>query len=269
MLGKSIPVIKIGNGTKSVFYSSSFHANEWICSPLVMKFLEDYCYAYSNNLKIFGVNAKEIYNYCTIHIMPMVNPDGVDLVTGEISQNSSLYTNTQLIANHYPTIPFPDGWKANIRGVDLNLQFPAGWNQARQIKFSQGFISPAPRDFVGFGPLTETESLAVYNYTLQNNFELVVAFHTQGNVIFWQFQNYNPPRSLYIGDQFAQVSGYSLEETPFNSSFAGYKDWFIQDYNRPGYTVEVGDGENPLPLSQFDSIYNNILGIFVLGAILV
>ena len=269
ILSKPLPIIKIGTGSKEVFYSASFHANEWICSPLVIKFLADYCYCYVNNLQIFGVNARNIYNYCTIYIIPMVNPDGVDLVTGEISPNSSLYTNTELISNNYPNIPFPDGWKSNIRGVDLNLQFPAGWEQARQIKFSQGFTSPAPRDFVGFGPLTEPESLAVYNFTLQHNFSLVITFHTQGKVIFWQFQNYNPPRALFIGNEFSRVSGYSLEETPFNSSFAGYKDWFIQDYNKPGYTVEVGEGQNPLPISQFDTIYNDILGIFVLSAILV
>ena len=268
VLSTDIPVVKIGRGSKEVFYSSSFHANEWICSPLVMKFLADYCYTYVNNLNIFGINARSLYNSCTIYIMPMVNPDGVDLVTGEISSNSSLYTNTKLIANRYPNIPFPDGWKANIRGVDLNLQFPAGWEQARQIKFAQGFDSPAPRDFVGYGPLTEPESLAVYNFTLSHNFRLVIAFHTQGEVIFWQFQNYNPPRSLYIGNHFARVSGYELAETPYNSSFAGYKDWFIQDYNRPGYTVEVGQGQNPLPVSQFDRIYSDILGILVLGGIL-
>ena len=121
---------------------------------------------------------------------------------------------------------------------------------------------------MGFGPLTEPESLAIYNFTLQHNFSLVIAFHTQGKVIFWQFQNFNPPRSLYIGNQFARVSGYSLEEVPYNSSFAGYKDWFIQNYNRPGYTIEVGEGENPLPISQFDTIYSDILGILVLGAVL-
>ena len=88
-------------------------------------------------------------------------------------------------------------------------------------------------------------------------------------MIFWQFQNYITPRALFIVNEFSRVSGYSLEQTPFNSSFAGYKDWFIQDYNRPGYTVEVGEGQNALPISQFDAIYNDILGIFVLGAILV
>lgn len=78
--GTNIPVIKIGNGAREVFYSASFHANEWICSPLVMKFLADYCYCFTNNLPIFGINARNIYNYCTIYIMPMVNPDGIGLI---------------------------------------------------------------------------------------------------------------------------------------------------------------------------------------------
>ena len=153
-------------------------------------------------------------------------------------------------------------------GVDLNLQFPAGWENAREIKYSQGFTSPAPRDFVGFGPLTEPEALAVYNFTLSHNFRLILAYHSQGEVIYWQFQNYNPPRSFEIGQRFSEVSGYSLEDTPFNSSFAGFKDWFIQSYNRPGYTVEVGLGTNPLPISQFDKIYADNLGILTLGAVL-
>jgi len=268
IMGKDILYIKIGNGTNEVFYSGAIHANEWITAPLLMKFLADYCYCYVKNLPIYGYNARELFNYTTIYIMPMVNPDGVDLVTGEINRNSSLYTNTARIAGFYPNIPFPDGWKANIRGVDLNLQFPAGWEQARQIKYEQGFTRPAPRDFVGFGPLTEPESLAIYNFTLQHDFRLVLAYHTQGKVIYWQFQDYTPAESLSIGRKFENVSGYNLENTPYNSSFAGYKDWFIQNYRRPGYTIEVGEGQNPLPTSQFDEIYNDNLGIWVLGAML-
>lgn len=152
--------------------------------------------------------------------------------------------------------------------MDLNLQFPARWQEAKKIKFKQGFTTPAPRDFVGQGPLTEPEALAVYNFTLSHNFRLIIAYHTQGEVIYWKFLNYLPPSSRYIAEQFSRASGYALEETPYESSFAGYKDWFIQDYNRPGYTIEAGLGENPLPISDFDNIYNRNIGILVLGSVL-
>ena len=143
-----------------------------------------------------------------------------------------------------------------------------GWENAKEIKYAQGFNRPSPRDFVGFGPLTEPESLAIYNFTLTHDFRLVIAYHTQGQEIYWQFQDFTPPNSLFIGEQFAQSSGYTLADTPYNSSFAGFKDWFIQNYNRPGYTIEAGIGNNPLPLSQFDEIYRDNLGILVLGAVL-
>ena len=197
-----------------------------------------------------------------------LKPTGVDLVTGALPPSSTSYQQAKEIASNFSEVPFVDGWKANIRGVDLNLQFPAGWQNAREIKYSQGFNRPAPRDFVGYGPLTEPEALAVYNLTLQHNFRLILAYHSQGEVIFWQYQNYTPAESQFIVNEFARVSGYTPEDTPFNSSFAGYKDWFIFAYRRPGFTIEASLKKNPLPISQFNEIYNDNLGILVLGMVL-
>ena len=117
--------------------------------------------------------------------------------------------------------------------MDLNLQFPAGWENVKEIKYSQGFNQPAPRDFVGYAPLTEPEALSVYNFILTHNFRLVIAYHTQGKEIYWNFQNINPPNGYTIGNYFANASGYTLTEVPYNSSFAGFKDWFIQNYFLP------------------------------------
>ncbi|HIT71909.1 MAG TPA: hypothetical protein IAD08_08395 [Candidatus Scatovivens faecipullorum] len=152
-------------------------------------------------------------------------------------------------------------------GIDLNLQFPAGWAEAKEIKYAQGFDKPAPRDFVGYGPLTAPEAVALYNFTLQHNFSLMITYHTQGRVIYYQYQEQTPPNSKEIAEKFAEVSGYTAEEVPRNSSFAGYKDWFILYYNRPGFTIEVGLGTNPIPISQFAGIYRENLGILVLGMV--
>lgn len=124
--------------------------------------------------------------------------------------------------------------------MDLNLQFPAGWNTAKEIKYSQGFTSPAPRDFVGSSYLSEPESLALYNFTLAHNFSLILAYHTQGKEIYWQFENYAPEKAYKIGLKFSKISGYTLADVPYTSSFAGYKDWFLQEYKKPAFTIEAG-----------------------------
>lgn len=267
VMNKPIPYIRLGFGTNHVLYVGSTHANEWITSPLLMKFIEDFSDAYLKDTSIKGINAKYIYENSSIFIVPMLNPDGVDLVVNDMDTLSNEYIEAKKISQDYPKIPFPSGWKANIQGTDLNLQFPAEWQMAKEIKYSQGFISPAPRDFVGNYPLEAPEALALYDFTLSYNFKLMLTYHTQGSVIYWQFLDYMPPNSREIGEALSEVSGYSLEETPYSSSFAGFKDWFIQNFNKPGYTIEAGIGVNPLPISQFNKIYSDNIGILIESAI--
>jgi len=119
VLGKPIHVIKLGNGNNKVFYSASFHANEWITSVILMKFIEDYSNAYVENKTLYGYSIKNLFKKTSIFLMPMVNPDGVDLVTSALPSNSVSYEQVQKIAYGFATIPFPDGWKANIRGESL------------------------------------------------------------------------------------------------------------------------------------------------------
>ena len=264
--GRPIRALIIGRGDRRVLYSAAHHANEWITAPLLLKFAEDLAQAIAAGGTVYGVPASTIDRYTTLCLVPMVDPDGVDLVTGAIAPGTLQYAQAARLADNYPDIPFPNGWKANLLGVDLNLQYPAGWLQAREIKFSQGFTRPGPRDYVGRAPLNQLESRALAEYTVELDPALVLAYHTQGKAIYWQFQDYFVPGARELAEEFARVSGYAVEDTPYQSGFAGYKDWFIQDFRRPGFTIEAGQGENPLPLSQFDEIYRDNLGILVTAA---
>jgi g-D-glutamyl-meso-diaminopimelate peptidase len=75
-------------------------------------------------------------------------------------------------------------------------------------------------------------------------------------VIFWQFENYAPPNSEPIANAFARMSGYTAEAGVAEALYAGYKDWFLQDFRRPGFTIEAGSGVNPLPVEQLPDMYS-------------
>ncbi|WP_407272794.1 M14 family zinc carboxypeptidase [Radiobacillus sp. PE A8.2] len=254
VMGKPITELRIGNGSKRVHMNSSFHANEWITTPIMMQFLNDFLLALTNNGSMEGVDLEQIYQNVLLSSVPMVNPDGVNLVLHGPPQQEPYRSN--VIEMNNGDLDFSN-WKANIRGVDLNNQFPAKWEIERQRKAQE----PGPRDFAGPAPLSEPEAAAMANLTRQRDFSRVNAFHTQGRVIYWGFENQQPPQAEAIVNEYANVSGYQPVRTV--DSYAGYKDWFIQEYNRPGYTIELGKGTNPLPLSQYNQIYRAARGIML------
>ena len=265
--GREIEALSIGSGDRTVLFTAAHHANEWITATVLLKFAEELSKAIMEKGALYGIPGRLFEENCQIFLVPMVNPDGVDLVTGAIPAGSLQWEQAARLSSNYPGIPFPSGWKANLLGVDLNLQYPAGWLQAREIKFSQGYTRPGPRDYVGRAPLTQKETQALADFTRYLDPALILALHTQGETIYWKYDDIQVPGAQALGEEFARLSGYALEDTPYASGFAGYKDWFIKTWRRPGFTIEAGKGENPLPLSQFEPIYNACLGILTTAAL--
>ena len=264
---RPIRTLVIGNGPRKVLFTAAHHANEWITAYILLRWAEEFAEGIRSDGKIGDVDANILNEAVTVFMVPMVDPDGVDLVTGAIKPGDVQYEIARRLSENYPEIAFPDGWKANLLGVDLNLNYPAGWLQAREIKFSQGYTLPGPRDYVGRAPFNQLETQALSGYTEVVDPELVLAFHTQGQEIYWTFSDIFVPGAQELGEAMAAASGYRLSDVPYNSAFAGYKDWFIQQFRRPGYTIEAGRGINPLPLSQFDEIYRDTLPILNIAAL--
>lgn len=255
VLGKPLYEITVGKGQRVVHFNGSFHANEWITTPVIMQLLNEYLLALVNGNAIRGVLPLPLYFRNTLSLVPMVNPDGVDLVLNGPPDE----VREQVLSINKGSTNFSD-WKANIRGVDLNNQYPANWEIEKERKEPK---SPAPRDYPGDAPLTEPEAMAMALLAQNRQFSRLIAFHTQGSEFYWGYEGYEPPESEVLAREFSRVSGYNSVRNI--DSHAGYKDWFILIYRRPGFTMELGQGVNPIPISQFPKIYQEMLGVFLVA----
>lgn len=265
VLGRKLYYIRLGTGPNQVFYNGAHHSLEWITSPLLMKFIENFLKSYTDGRNIRGYNLEKIWKESSIYIIPMVNPDGINLVLNGLNRENPYYE--ELIKWNNGSTDFSDLWQANNRGVDLNHNYPAKWDESREAEIELGILGPGPTRYGGPFPLSEPETEAIVQFVKNHNFRLVLAYHTQGEVIYWKFNDLQPPEAKRIGELFSEVSGYRLGEVYGIASYAGMKDWFIQEYRRPGYTVEAGRGKNPLPISQFDNIYNDNEQLLLLASV--
>jgi g-D-glutamyl-meso-diaminopimelate peptidase len=264
VLGKNLYYIRLGIGARTVLYNAAHHALEWITSPVLMKFAEEYAKACTLRQRLGGYSPCDLWDDVSIYIVPMVNPDGVDLVIDGL-QPGNPYAQ-QLIRWNNGSAEFSRRWQANIRGVDLNHNYNANWEESVRAAEALGITGPGPTRYSGPFPVSEPETRAMVDFTGALNPRLVMAYHSQGEVIFWDFKNLAPPEARTIGQRLSALSGYALAAPEGIASYAGYKDWFIQDYRRPGYTIEVGRGQNPLPIMQFNAIYADNLPMLLYAA---
>lgn len=266
VLGRKLHYIRLGNGKNKVFFNGAHHALEWITTPLLMKFAEDLSASFALNKNIAGYDPKEIFERSSIYIMPMVNPDGVELVLEGLSAENPYYN--ELIGWNKGSTDFSKAWQANNKGVDLNHNYNAGWENSRAAAAAMGITSPGPTRYGGEYPESEPETKSVVNFCIRHNFNIALAYHSQGEVIFWSFEGLEPPESKRIGQALADASGYSLDVPEGIASYAGFKDWFIKRFRKPGYTIEVGLGTNPLPISQLVQIYSDNLPLLLLAGVI-
>ncbi len=239
-----------GNIEHSGHWNGAFHANEWITTPLLMKTVEDIAMSISSGRLFRGRDMRTLLAHKSIWIVPMVNPDGVELVLNGFTPEHPFAQ--ELNVWNGGSRDFSQ-WKANIRGVDLNDQFPAYWDEEvarRQVH------KPCGRDYPGRAPLTEPEAQAMATFTLCQPFSLVISLHTQGKEIYWNYREMEPPWSSVMADHIARSCGYRAVR--LTESDAGFKDWFIQEFRKPGFTVEAGIGENPLSVDKFTQMYEEI-----------
>lgn len=176
VMGRPIQAVSMGKGKKQIGFVGPHHASGGGIVLGMLQALEEYAAALDEGGSLDGMPAMAFFDAVTLHIVPLVNPDGVDLATGALDSMDSFYVQAQALAAHYPGIPFPDGWLANISGVDLAIQYSLGWEAARRIRFAQGFTRPGPRNYVGSEPLIAPEARAMAKWVKQMDFSMILSY---------------------------------------------------------------------------------------------
>lgn len=251
--GRDISHIKIGEGERKIHLNASFHGNEWLTSFILMSFINEICLMICNEQSFNQINPGKLFKQVTLSFVPMVNPDGVNIVLNGPDKSDKKRI-SKMNSQKYDFT----WWKANANGVDLNNQFPANWEIEKKRKYEK---FPAPRDYPGDYPLSEPESIAMANLVKNEEFDMIIALHSQGKEIYWGYEGYEPDNSLELVKKMEYVSGYKAVK--YIDSHAGFRDWFIKEFRKPGFTIEVGKGINPLPISSFEQNYKDVKKILL------
>lgn len=262
-LGREIAALKFGKSPNTVLYAACFHPLEDLTVNLMLKFSEDLASLYERGDNAAGINLAGALNERSLVIIPLINPDGLEIrrkgfgAAGKYEK--MLRENTKAHCSL---------WNANARGVDLNHNFDAGHSILKAMLSEKGFDVPRERFYAGEEPESEPETKAICDFCRSHRVVSVYAFHSQGEEIFYSYGERTPKKSALIAEMLSSFSGYTLSHPSGTASHGGFKDWFIKEFARPGFTFEIGKGENPLPLCELDRIYSDLFEALVYGIIL-
>ena len=252
VMENKIYCLKIGKGKRKIFINGAHHGLEHLTSAFIMRFLSDFAKSLSDGTDFFGKNPVELYSTATLYAVPMVNPDGVDIaIHGLDIENPYHRKLIRMVGIH----SFNKVWQANANGVDINHNIDANWQVVEK--------HPAPSKYSGPYSESEPETKAIVEFVREEKFDLLLAFHSQGGEIYYDFDGKMSAESMDLANRFSEVSGYTPTKTSGSAAFGGCKDWFIKEFGKAGFTVEMGHGKNPLPDDMLAEIYDENAKIIV------
>lgn len=257
LLGRTIPMITLGEGNKTILYVGAHHGMEWMTSILLLRFINEYAEAHKEGRRIYSTHVPYLFKERRIIIVPMLNPDGVNYTIEGVKQDNPLKTRLERMNPNHPDYSH---WQANARGVDLNHNYDAGFIEYKKIEQELGITGGGPTRYSGECPESEPEVGYLCNYLRFNRekIQAVITLHTQGEEIYYTGCGETLSRSQSMGKALARLCGYRLNKPEGPASYGGLTDWCIRSLGIPSFTVECGKGQNPLPLEEYFCIYATV-----------
>lgn len=258
LLGRSIPMVKLGNenAKSAVLYVGAHHAMEWITTLVLLRFINEYCELMKKGSAVSNISMESLYNSRLIYIIPMLNPDGVELQINGINTAGPMAP--RLLSMNGGSADFTH-WQANGRGVDLNHNYNAGFGDYKKLERGAGIMGGCATRYSGEFAESEPEVGYLCNFVRFNSeIKAALTLHTQGEEIYYTANGKVLRKSKNIGNLIAKMTGYKLSEPEEMASYGGMTDWFVKELDKPSFTIECGKGVNPLPIEDFFEIYTRL-----------
>lgn len=259
VLGRKIYGASIGCMQEATLFVGAVHAQEWLTTSVIMKFFEDLI----TKEEMSNVKVEDVLSRRGLIIVPMANPDGVEIALGGTISAKHLKGTVDKIMK-----TSNKSWQANARGVDLNHNFDAGFEILQQMEREKNITKPSPRQYGGKVANSEPETRALIGVCGKFDVKKVFAFHSQGEEIFYDYGENTPPNARLLAEALSASSDYKVSKPGGLASHGGFKDWFIEKTKRPGFTIEIGKGENPLPIEDLNPIYEKIQEMMLVGVLI-
>lgn len=255
-LGKSfdnreIYRIIVGNkdAERKLLFTGTIHGREYMTARLLVKqteyFLQNIC---KNRVENYDV---------AVHVIPMVNPDGVALCHRGINGIRNKKLKEKLLEMKEEDFM---KWKSNARGVDLNRNFVAFWEEYQCEK-----QEPSSEQYKGECPESEVETKFLTKLTRKEKFQATISYHSSGEVVYWDFGQQGKLRedTKKLAEIIGDTTGYELIEGWDITAPAGYKDWALLEMKIPSVTIEIGKGDSPLSENEFPEIWEKNKNIWM------
>ena len=255
--GRELLLVEFGKGDKKVFVCGTHHAREYIATTYLMYAIDRYAYAYEKNAKWGYYDPKYILDRVTFCIVPMVNPDGVNLVQNGVDSTKNPGWIKSMAINEGKKYGFR-AWKANVNGVDVNWNYDKDWTIERnrgKLRGSTGFNGEKPN--------TEPETRAVSKYVDTHSFMAYISFHTQGHLIYFADDKTNPTN---LDKALKNDTGYTVGYENDKGIGGSFFDYVYRKFHKATITVELCPyvGNYPYPDSDFDTVWATSKNILLL-----
>ena len=253
---REIPALVLGGGRRQLLYVGAHHGMEWLTAAWLLRFAGEFCEYYKSGRTVYRVPLPTFWERYTLHIIPMLNPDGVEYQIHGVKRENPLYA--RVIGMNGGKSDFSH-WQANARGVDLNHNYDAGFAEYKAMEAELGIPDGAPTRYSGQEPESEPEVRALCSYIrFLDGVRLVAAFHTQGEVIYYRSGGKSLPGGYEAALKVAKLTGYRLADASGPAAYGGLTDWCLTQCGIPALTLECGRGENPLPTDCYFPVYTQL-----------